>query len=348
MCSHKEYKRILLHFFMEHKISDKEKIFTSTGDKLLHHKKEMEKFQKTGVATPIVAHIMPTSACNLKCGFCSVKDRKNHEVLGLENDIIPAIDKLKDRGLKAVILSGGGEPTIYPQFEELVNYLDSKNLDIGLITNGTRLNRQSPSTLEKLTWMRISINSLENGGKVEIPYLENPTVGFSYIVTDVTTPEMMKEVKELTAKNNIEYVRLLPDCAQPLDKLLEDHKMVGNMSKELGGPFFHQYKVPATPDNCFLGYFHPVLYCDGKVYPCDSLVLNDHKSQQFHKDFVISDMKDVEKLYDAPVSKDLIDTKKMCPNCVFERQNVVLENIYSRKVDVNKIVLGETKHKNFV
>ncbi|MDH3324466.1 MAG: radical SAM protein [Candidatus Peregrinibacteria bacterium] len=332
---------------MGHKISDKERVFTSTGEKLLHHTEAMKKFQETGIATPIVAHIMPTSLCNLSCGFCSVKDRKTHETLDLESDIIPFVEQLKDRGLKAVILSGGGEPTVYPKFNELINYLDSSKLDIGLITNGTTLYRQPKDTLEKLTWMRVSINALENGGKVKLPHLKNPTVGFSYIVTDVTTPEMLQQIKDLAVGNNIEYVRLLPDCAQPLDKLVEDHKKVGNMSRELGEPFFHQYKVPTTPDNCFLGYFHPVLYCDGKVYPCDSLVLNDHNNQQFHEDFSICEGKDVGEMYDSRINGSLVDTHKMCPNCVFERQNTLLDKIYSDKTIISKPT-GSTKHKNFI
>ncbi len=332
---------------MKHQTSDKERVFTSTGEKLLHHTKAMKKFQETGIATPIVSHIMPTSMCNLSCGFCSVKDRKSHESLSLENDIVPFIEQLKERGLRAVILSGGGEPTIYPQFNELVSYLDSSNLDIGLITNGTTLYRQPKDTLEKLTWMRVSINALENGGKVKLPQLEKPTVGFSYIVTGFTTPEMVEQIRYLATSNNIEYVRLLPDCAQPLDKLIRDHEKVGDMAKELGDPFFHQYKVPTTPDNCFLGYFHPVLYCDGKVYPCDSLVLNDHDNQQFHEDFSICEGKDIGKIYDSRISGSLVDTKKMCPNCVFERQNTLLDKIYSGKKNISKSS-ESIKHKNFI
>lgn len=333
---------------MNHKVSEKEKVFTSTGDKLMYHPKEMNKFQETGIATPIVMHIMPTSKCNLKCNFCSVKDRKNHETLDFEKDIIPVVDQLKERGLKAVILSGGGEPTIYPQFEEMINYLDSKNLDIGLITNGTKLNNQLSNTLEKLTWVRISINSLENGGKVDIPFLKNPTLGFSYVVTDITTPKMMNEIKRLTIKNDIKYVRLLPDCVQSIESLIKNHKKVGEMTERLGEPFFHQYKIPATPKSCFLGYFHPVLYCDGNIYPCDSLVLNDHKNQQFHKNFIISKGKNIGRLYDSPVSRNLVDTETMCPNCVFKRQNTLLDKIYSGKVEITNSLPHDIKHKNFI
>jgi len=314
---------------------DYERMFTSTGEKFLHHLGALKKFQEERLATPIVMHIMPTSKCNLNCSYCSIKDRKLHETLDLEKIIIPTVDKLKKRGLKAAIISGGGEPTLYDDFEDFVNYLNNNEIETGLITNGTRFDNFKKSLWEKFTWIRISINE-EALDKMNIPKLENPTMGYSYVFTDYTTPDFLEKIKDSAKKNNAEYVRLLPDCAQPIEKLLEAHEKVGEIAKEYGSPFFHQIKIPKTPKECYLGYFHPVLYCDGNIYPCDSLVLNDFKNQQFKKDFKLCSAEEIDKLYDSPV-KSLVDTLKMCPGCVFERQNTFLIN-----------VLNSIKHKNFI
>ena len=305
----------------------------------------MKKFQETGIATPIVLHIMPSSICNLKCNFCSVKDRESHETLDLEEDIKPIVEELVPRGLKAIILSGGGEPMMYKHFEPMTKYLKSKNLEIGMITNGTLLQRFPDEFYENFSWIRISINSLENGGKVQVPKVKNPVMGFSYVTNPLTTKKTLEDIRDLAVENNIKYVRVLPDCAQPFEKLEEDHKNVGNLVKELGGPLFHQYKIPTSPKNCYLGFFHPVLYCEGNVYPCDSLVLNDHEDQQFKKDFIISNAKNVGKLYDSPVYS-LVDPKKSCPNCVFERQNTLLEKVLIK--EIKTFDEGEMTHKNFI
>lgn len=324
---------------------DYERQFTSTGEKLYRHPEALKRFRDEGKATPIVMHIMPTSACNLKCSFCSVKDRQNHETLNLDEVILPTVDKLQKRGLKATIFSGGGEPTLYKDFDRMVEELSSRGLQMGLITNGTLLNRRKPGLLEKLEWIRISINSLDYLDQIVVPKLENPTLGFSYIVTDRdTTPEGLEKVKEYAQKMNVSYVRLLPDCAQPLDKLLEKHREVGELAKKLGKPFFHQFKVHKTPESCYLGYFHPVLYCDSNIYPCDSLVLNDFENQQFQKDFALCRYDKIDEIYDRPL-KSLVDTKKMCPNCVFERQNTLLQGI----LDGNPIPKSDPiKHENFI
>ena len=141
------------------------------------------------------------------------------------------------------------------------------------------------------------------------------------------------------------YVRVLPDCAQSIDKLNSDHAKVSKLVEKLGEPLFHQYKIPKSPKNCYLGYFHPVLYCDGNIYSCDSLVLNDHENQQFKKDFIISSAKNVGKLYDSPVNS-LVNSKEDCPNCVFERQNNLLEGILKKNI-VNFSAEGIV-HKNFI
>ncbi len=324
-----------------------ERQFTSTGEKLFRHPERMDLFHKEGKTSPIVMHVMPTSRCNLKCSFCSVKDRTEHETLSLDEVIFPTVDELQKRGLKAVILSGGGEPTIYPEFEEMVKGFADRGLEMGLITNGTRLDKYNPQLFEKMTWIRVSINSLDYIDQVKIPHLKNPTLGFSYIVTDEdTTEESIPRIKKAAEENHVSYVRLLPDCAQPLDSLLESHKRVGKLAKEIGKPFFHQFKVHKSPENCYLGYFHPVLYCDGNVYPCDSLVLNDFKDQQFHEKFKICRYDKIGEIYEKPL-KSLVDPRTMCPNCVFERQNTLLQEILEGQhyptPEVNPI-----KHENFI
>lgn len=330
---------------MEHVVSDKEKMFTSTGEKLLYHSSAMKKFQDTGLPTPIVMHIMPTSKCNLRCNFCSVKDRESDETLTLEEDIKPVVEELSGRGLEAAILSGGGEPMLHKDFGPIVEYLKEKDLEVGVITNGTLFERFPESFYENFSWIRVSINSLENGGKVRLPKIRSPIIGFSYVTNSLTTEEKLKDIRDLARSNNVDYVRVLPDCAQPYEKLEADHNEIARMVNELGPPLFHQYKIPSPPNKCFLGFFHPVLYCDGNIYPCDSLVLNDHKNQQFKKDFIISSARDVGKLYNSPASS-LVNPRESCPNCVFERQNTLLEKVIDG--DVTKFKNEYILHKNFI
>ena len=70
----------------------------------------------------ITTHISPTGACNLNCDYCSVSQRKKHEKLDVVT-ILHYIHQLVERGLKAIIFTGGGEPTIYSEWNYMIEYL---------------------------------------------------------------------------------------------------------------------------------------------------------------------------------------------------------------------------------
>jgi radical SAM protein with 4Fe4S-binding SPASM domain len=98
-----------------------------------------------------------------------------------------------------------------------------------------------------------------------------------------------------------------------------------------------------------LGYFHPVLYCDGNIYPCDSLVLNDHENQQFKESFKICSAEDIGEFYNGLANESLVDTEAKCPNCVFERQNNLLSDVKDKKITITENNgMKDLKHINFI
>lgn len=334
----------------------KESSFTSTGDKILSHKKAVKDLREKK-NHPIVLHIMPTEVCNLRCVFCSVAQR------GEEGKLLPdltlsqiknVVGKFKKMGLKAVILSGGGEPSVYPHINELLEYLHSEKLEIGMISNGVALSKKvDPEKIKYLTWLRISINALDYVKDIEIPKL-NPkktTLGFSYIWNPRTSEEVIarikNKIKEISSTNKVEYVRLLPDCNLATDKLEAAHEELRKITKKLGSPFFHQYKIHSRPAECHLGRVHPVLYVDGYIYPCDSLVLNSPADdKKFHKEFALCKWDEVDKFYSKKVKGTLIDTQK-CHHCVFSRQNALLSDIINTDKKIPK-PNNKLKHINFI
>ena len=310
--------------------------FTSTGAKFFNHLDRLQHL-KNGNVYPIVAHIMPTSLCNLNCSYCSIKSRPKEE---LDFDEIKKTTiELLSHGLRAVILSGGGEPLIYKHFDELVEFLHHYKLEIGLITNGTLLKHHDVS---KFTWVRVSINP-ETINNLDLPEIPG-TLGFSYIVsgeTEEMLTESIKKIIKLVDKYNPEYVRVLSDCAISNEDILQNQiliKKVVDKFPDYKDVFFQQYKLPSSPDKCYLGYLHPVIYCDGYVYPCDSLVLNDHKVQKFKDKYRICSMKDLTPLLDTHIIKSLVNPKRDCPNCVFRKQNQLLDSILN----------PPEVHKNFI
>lgn len=303
---------------------------------------------------PIVMHIMPTERCNLKCEFCSVAHRE--ALPDLPFDIAAeALLAMHDRGLKAVILSGGGDPTLYPQINDLLELIYDMGIEAGMITNGVALaTKIRMDYINRLKWLRISANTLDYLEDIAVPDLasSNVTVGFSYIwnpKSDTRWPYVQRKITGFRKNIKIAYVRLLPDCNLPTHELESAHRFLRNLAEDLGAPYFHQYKNHKTPPECHLGRVHPVLYTDQMVYPCDSLVLNSPEDdKKFHRDYALCHVNDIATFYDRPIVGSLIDTQRLCPRCVFDRQNRLLMDIIHGADEPSNIHTNRFQHVNFI
>lgn len=110
---------------------------------------------------PVSINLDLTSTCNFTCPFCvdsSIINTGRH--LKLE-DIKKTIGFLRIKGLRSVILLGGGEPTLHRDFTEVVRYIKDKGLEIGIVTNGTRLDKiiEVAHLFKTKDWVRISIDA---------------------------------------------------------------------------------------------------------------------------------------------------------------------------------------------
>ena len=76
---------------------------------------------------PISINLDLTTACNFQCPHCLDEEIINTgKMLNLQY-IKRLLENWSKKGLKSVILIGGGEPTIYPYFEEVVKFLKKPN-----------------------------------------------------------------------------------------------------------------------------------------------------------------------------------------------------------------------------
>ena len=111
---------------------------------------------------PVSINLDLTSACNFACPHCVDSGIVNNGASHLAKDsIMRTLDILTDNGLRSVILLGGGEPTLHSDFEEVAGYIKSKGLQLGISTNGSRLDRVAriAAQMEPKDWVRISIDA---------------------------------------------------------------------------------------------------------------------------------------------------------------------------------------------
>lgn len=145
---------------------------------------------------PKTAEIFISQSCNFSCQGCHSK--KNHEA-GKFMSFQLFKSLIDDIGfIKGLVLSGGGEPTLNPDFNKIVKYAISKGIKVGVITNGSIWRNM----LFACSWVRISVNALNenqhrkfNGTDTwykvltTIKMLRNSDVklGLKFLNSDITT-----------------------------------------------------------------------------------------------------------------------------------------------------------------
>lgn len=322
--------------------SQEEYKYTSTNLKFLKHPKQIESYLNGTGKTIISTHISPEGSCNLNCPYCSVAKRDQHERIAF-GTIVDYIKKLKSRDLQACIITGGGEATLYPNFNELVHFLKYEmKLSIALITNGTCTRNID---WDAFTWVRVSINEID---KIHLPKIQG-TLGCSIVYTGQTL-DFFQDVVELIENTNVEYVRVIPNCLQEQRLLIEEHKDIDAILERLNHPkFFHQYKLHRAPvaTVCHQAYFRPYLseVGGGMIYPCDSVVLNNDVGF-FSKEYAICKAEKVLDFLDGKI-KMPFDPREKCAGCVFTDTVDMLDEI--KKTGIIKEDSGEQLvHGEFV
>jgi MoaA/NifB/PqqE/SkfB family radical SAM enzyme len=320
--------------------------FTSTGVKFWKHMDKMNNYRKGTNNSIISTHISPEGSCNLNCSYCSVKKRDKHFRIEFHT-IMDYVEKLCHRGLKAVILTGGGEPTLYPYFNELVKWLKHKQLSVALITNGTRAN--NVDCWNEFSWVRISINIFKDWEKIiSIPKISG-TLGCSFVYTGQTLEEM-KKIAKFAHNLGAKYVRILPDCLYEQDKLKSEYKRIYKILKSIDDEiFFCQYKIHNTPlsDICHQAYFRPYLseIDNGTVYPCDSIVLNDGV-EMFDRKYQICKASEILDFLDGKI-KMKHNIKIDCRGCVFTN-NINMLDDWKKYGKIKNEFEDDIEHKDFI
>ncbi len=154
---------------------------------------------------PLSINLDLTTACNFRCTHCIDWDILNTKHKHGDEELRDSIRLMAERGLRSVILIGGGEPTLYPKFPAFVAFLKELDLQVAIVSNGSRgeLLADAAEHLSKGDWIRLSLDSGSNDlfAKMHLPTnrkcdldsicahvpaikARNPAVrlGFSYII----------------------------------------------------------------------------------------------------------------------------------------------------------------------
>lgn len=115
-------------------------------------------------AAPVSINLDLTTACNYACDHCVDMDILNTGIRYDEDKLKDSLARLVEKGLKTVIVIGGGEPTVHPTFAEMMRYMKGLGLKLGLVTNGSQMSKveEIAEIFEPEDWVRLSLDSGSN------------------------------------------------------------------------------------------------------------------------------------------------------------------------------------------
>ena len=223
---------------------------------------------------PKHVQINPTNVCNLHCSFCSCEERDKKMAMDYF-ELQKMMEMFRDRGCKAVTITGGGEPLLYPRINDLIRHLRYLRIQVGLVTNGTCLDKLDEDAGNKLTWARIS---LSDEREVPFPVIVRavelmPRVdwAFSYVLSAKPFIGQMAKAVDFANESGFTHIRIVSDMLslENIPDMKEIRTLLELHGIDVSKVIFQGRKHPTKGQpKCWISLLKPLVDAKGDVYPC--------------------------------------------------------------------------------
>ena len=299
---------------------------------------------------PVSVELSLTMRCNFDCVWCSDKDLRASMDDDIDLQLLHDLFKdLSEHGTQGVVIEGGGEPTIYRDFDGVLDLLDKFKLGKGLITNGSTALK--PHRLERFDWIRISLDSSTPEEHHKLKAFDGfervlgninsyaqycPIVGVGYVVTNQNMGDIETLVLRLK-QFGVTYIQFRPvvDHSNLLPSIDLDYLkryQSENFSVIIDG--MKENIVTGNNDlPCKANSLTSVITADGGVYFCGRLNIypwvkpigNLHK-ESFNQIWTGDERK---QQHEKALDKNFCG--KYCPQCRLTKFNELFNRIFSLK-----------------
>lgn len=265
---------------------------------------------------PAHVQLVLSDLCNQNCHFCAYRMEGGFTSKHFGGNPVRFIPTAKAKeilddcaavGVQAVEFTGGGEPTVHKDCFEIIAHAQGLGLKTALVTNGVRIKPDHAPILDRLTWLRISVDAgtAETYERIRqskawpqvmrtlalCGQLKGPLVGVGFVITRENWQELYSACC-IAKSAGIPYVRVSAmfseGGADYYEGLVEHINAGRTMAKGLEevGVFrvvdFFDNRIEdlnvAAPDYSFCGYQQFVTYIGGdqRIYTCCTNAYTPH------------------------------------------------------------------------
>jgi radical SAM protein with 4Fe4S-binding SPASM domain len=243
-----------------------------------------------------------SNICNIRCRYCNGASGRAPSNEITFDKIKSVISQVKELGGESVVVIGGGEPTIYPDFKGLISFIHKLDMIPVVITNTTMMSMDlakflfdtNSSVLTKLDSLQeerqdylagvkgtyrkiqVGINNLARAGFTSSDNGEL-RMGASFVTTSLTLDETT-EIWKFCRENNIypnqevlvprgKAIADLSQLAPSVEELKNVKKELLELDQKLYGYTWLLY-APLTGHGCMQPMYSVYLTAKGYVRPC--------------------------------------------------------------------------------
>lgn len=249
------------------------------NNRIFTYYKEALDLSNNIIPTPRMAIIYPVYGCNLNCKGCLYgKENMDLKFMKIE-DLKRVLRDLKNSGVKAIELGGGGEPLLHPDINKIIDIITREfEFSLGIITNGTLLSREILTQLIGVAkYIRISIyddtfytsiEKLYELIKVKAYLNSKVKIGAKLLVSKSNINDIYKRCKNLLKVN--------PDLISIKCERNSDNEISAYEEKELREKLMElqssklkiELKKSSINCRCWLSPIHTVIDPSGDMYIC--------------------------------------------------------------------------------
>ncbi|MGB5053446.1 MAG: radical SAM/SPASM domain-containing protein [Nitrospirales bacterium] len=200
--------------------------------KIWHHADRLQALAAGKDVAPVTVEVDPVSYCNHHCFWCV--DPLHKRVTASRAFLWQLLEELAEFevngfGVHGIVFKGGGEPTLHPDFPDLMEKARMLGFEVGVVTNGSRLLKPGwAEALAQANYVRISIdgptpethqrihgtNDFDQivAGVEQLMSLRrqrHPIVGLSFAMDHAIKP-VVPEAISLGDKLGVDYVLIRP------------------------------------------------------------------------------------------------------------------------------------------
>ncbi len=259
---------------------------------------EATKVMKGDIYRPTVARIYLSSICLHNCSGCFFgKDRKSGDAILSSGNFGKLLHGLHSLKIKLIDLTGGGEPTLYPEFITFVRMCMKGEFKLALLSNGTWTDRELTDLLvEGFSFIRVNLDA--SSGEVYDRIHHPPVRGeFQKILNNLekivserekrksslivgakvslnqANMNYIEETINLAKDLGINYIRfhirtndleaILPEQVKNVNKLLQELK-----NRYHSFLVYGEFEEKETQDRCWISNLQLTIDPKGDIYPC--------------------------------------------------------------------------------